>query len=216
VTAHTSEQGASGTTVVGLLGAVAAGKSTVARIMVEAGAQLVDADVIAHEVLARPEVKRSLERSFGRGVFTPEGRVDRAKLARVVFGPDAEGREQRERLNAIVHPPVLEEIAKQVREARGREVALVVLDAPLLMEKGLERHCDMLVFVEASEALRAERAQKERDWAGAEVSRRDAAQIPAPAKKQKADLVIQNAGTKEELRTAVRSLVQQITSARKG
>jgi len=216
VIAHTSEQGASGTTVVGLLGAVASGKSTVARIMVEAGAQLVDADVIAHEVLARPEVKRNLELAFGRDVFTPEGRADRAKLAAFVFGADAESEEQRQRLNAIVHPPVLEEIDKQVREARRREAGLVVLDAPLLMEKGLAEHCDMLVFVDAPEALRAERAQKDRGWAGAEVSRRDAAQIPAADKKQKADLVIQNAGTKEELRTDVRSLVQQITSARKG
>jgi len=204
-----SDKTAGKTIVVGILGSVASGKSTVARLMVERGAALIDADRIAHEVLERPEVKDKLTETLGEGILTPEGTVDRPAVARMVFGHGV-AEELRKRLDAIVHPPVLAAIQEQVRLARKRRDALAVLDAPLLMEKGLQKHCDVLVFVDAPDALRQERVRERRGWDADELRRRDAAQMPSSLKRQEADITIQNSGGEKELRETVRMLVSRI------
>jgi len=194
--------------VIGVLGAVASGKSTVARLMAEAGGRLVDADRIGHEVLEMPEVKRKLRRQFGDEVFEPMGTVSREALGRLVFGKGG----RLEELNAIVHPVILDIMERRIREAsEAGEAQFVVLDAALLMEKNLhESWCDALVFVDAEEGERLERARQQRGWSAEQLSQRDAAQGPLETKRRLADFVVDNGGTRKQLEDRVRALMGQI------
>jgi len=196
--------------VIGVLGAVASGKSTVARLLAEEVGELVDADVIGHEVLELPEVKKRVRERFGDEVLTRTGSVDREALGRLVFASP----ERLQELNAIVHPLIIDIIEQGMRDAaKDREAAFVVLDAALLMEKGLdERWCDVLVFVEAEEAARLDRARRERAWSAEQVRVRDAAQIPVEDKKRNADFVVGNNGTRKQLEESVRALMRQIST----
>ncbi len=193
--------------VIGLLGAVASGKSTVAALLTRHGAVVVDADRMGHEVLEEPEVKEQVREAFGEEVFGPDGSVERKKLGELVFG----AREQLERLNAIVHPRLFASAVESVkREQRRPEVPLVVLDAALLMEEGLESCCDVLVFVETGDTRRRERALRERGWTTANLDRRDAAQMSAQKKRERADYVIHNDGSHKQLENGVSKLVERI------
>jgi len=193
--------------VVGLLGAVCSGKSTVARLLAEMGFRRIDADEIGHRVLERKDVGERLREAFGEEIFCADGTVDRARLARSVFGSKA----SLSKLNAIVHPPILEVIERAITRLKQEgEAAGVVLDAPLLMETGLHHRCDVLVFVDAPEEVRLERARRHRGWSPEELRSREAAQIPPERKRQQADFVIQNSGTEQDLREAVMGLVDRI------
>lgn len=190
--------------VVGLLGAVASGKSTVARLLAQEGFELIDADTIGHEVLDRPEIRRALRDRFGDEVFTGQGAVDRKALGAIVFNCDTD----LEELNAIVHPAIMEEVDRRIAEAGARPV---VLDAALLMEKGLQRkYCDVLLFVDAPDSARRERAAARHGWNATQLSQRDAVQIPPEVKKEAADLVIDNAGGEDRLKEAVHVLTDRI------
>ncbi len=189
--------------VIGLLGPVAAGKSTVARLMAEGGAELVDADQIAHEVLQRAPVREQIRQEFGEEVFQANGTISRQRLGRFVF----EDAERRRRLNRIVHPPILAEIDRRMRESQAD---LLVLDAPLLLEVGLANRCEVLVFVDAEQGQRRRRALKSRGWKGQELALRDAAQVPGEQKKARAEFVLDNNGTLENLAHQVRLLLGRL------
>src|SRR5262245_39922562 len=120
--------------VVGLLGGIGSGKSTVASLLAESGAEVVDADRLAHQVLRTPSARSRVGSRFGSGVLGPDGEVDRKKLGEVVFSD----RRSLEDLNGIIHPAVLDEITARVRSHRtagrrgpGTAGALLVLDVPL-------------------------------------------------------------------------------------
>ena len=120
-------------------------------------------------------------------------------------------REQLERLNAIVHPRLFASAIESLkREQRRPEVPMVVLDAALLMEKGLESCCDVLVFVETGDAQRRERALRERGWTTASLDRRDAAQMSARTKREHSDYVIHNDGSHKQLENRLSKLVERI------
>jgi dephospho-CoA kinase len=194
--------------VIGILGAVASGKSTVASLMAQHGAKLIDADRIGHEVLQRPEVRDKVRAEFGEGVFAADGCVDRAKLAELVFG----SRENLERLNGIVHPLILDAVERTIRQAeRPGRPGIVVLDAALLMETGLDkRYCNVLVFVDSDRDARQARAERDRGWDSAQLSLRDSAQLSPEVKKQQAHFVLENNGTVAELEEKIRSLMGRI------
>jgi dephospho-CoA kinase len=200
--------------VVGLLGGLASGKSSVAAMLRQRGAEVVDADRIAHEVLRREPVRRSIRRAFGPEVFDPDGSVNRAELAEAAF----ENRDGVDTLNAVVHPPVLDQIRRQV--ARHREepgAALIVIDAPLLMETGLDEElCDTLLFVDAPPEVRRKRAVGRGAMSGEQFARREAAQLPAELKRRKADHVVRNNGTLAELAEQVDELWASLCPAGSG
>jgi dephospho-CoA kinase len=180
------------TCVIGILGGIASGKSTLAREFARLGAKVVDADKIGHRVLERPETKREVRATWGDAVFNDDGTVDRKRLGETVF----RDRRELERLSAIVHPPILEALRQEVAAS---EVP-VVLDAALLDEFTLTALCDHLVFVEASDSVRQERAARQRHWPADEVQRRESFQNPKEAKREKADFVIENDGDIGQLR----------------
>ncbi len=194
--------------VIGLLGGIGSGKSTVARLFAEAGAEAVDADQIAREVLSTAPVKARVAERFGEWVLGPGGEVDRRALAARVFTDGA----ALEELNAIVHPPVRERILERIRIHRARERApggLLVLDVPLLLESPLEAECDALVFVDASPEVRRSRIAG-RGWPPGELERRESFQTPVDSKRAAARWTVDNSGSLEATREAVRRVVREL------
>lgn len=176
--------------VIGIMGGVVSGKSTVAEMLGSLGAKVIDADRMAHELLEKPEVKEKVLERWGKGILDTEGRIDRAKLADIVF---SDGKALKE-LTGLLHPPLLETIRK---EAERNESRPLVLDAALLLETGLDEVCDLLVFVETGQELKEERARL-RGWPRGEVQRREGFQSPESQKRKKAHFVVNNDSSKEE------------------
>lgn len=185
--------------LVGLTGGIGSGKSTVARLLALRGAVVIEADALAREVVepGTPGFERVVE-AFGPGVLSPAGDLDRAALARVVFD-DAE---RRRALEAIVHPEVARRFAEEVGRYRGTD-RIVVYAVPLLVERGLAPAFDVVVAVSAPEATRVERVVAERGVDAAEVRARLAAQVADEERAAVADLVLDNAGTLDDLERAV-------------
>ncbi len=186
---------------VGLTGGIGSGKSTVARLLEERGAVVVDADALARAVLApgRPELDAVVAR-FGRGVVDATGALDREALARIVFA-DASARED---LEAIVHPAVRGAIAREL-DARRRGSDVVVVEIPLLVETGgRERFAlDRVLVVEAPEDVAIARLVSSRTLSEQEARARIAAQATPEARRSAADVLIVNDGTRAELESDV-------------
>ncbi len=185
--------------VIGILGGVASGKSWVAHELARRGAGVLDADRAAHEVLRMPEIEEAVRRRWGDDVFDAAGRIDRAKLAQIVFSDPPTGPHERRYLEQLTHPEIGRLLAREARrlEATGRAAA--VLDAPLLLEAGWDKLCDTLVFVAAPRRVRRQRASR-RGWSEAEFAAREEAQQPPEAKRERADVVIDNSGSAERTR----------------
>jgi len=143
--------------IIGMLGGVASGKSTVAAEFAKLGCKIIDADKIAHELLERKDVKEKVVSVFGEGILDSAGNIDRKKLGDIVFA-DAD---KLSLLNKIIHPLVLG-CAEQLIEQYNREnqVKAIVLDMPLLVEVGWAERCDKLIFVDCRREFRVDRAKK--------------------------------------------------------
>ncbi|MFH1717218.1 MAG: dephospho-CoA kinase [Planctomycetota bacterium] len=143
--------------VIGILGGIGSGKSTVAAEFAKLGCGAIDADKIAHELLDQDAVKEKIVARFGRMVLDGTGGIDRRKLAGVVFS----NAEKLSFLNRIIHPLVLERVKKLIRlYNRQRHVKAIVLDMPLLLEVGWAERCDKLIFVNSEQKLRENRVKK--------------------------------------------------------
>ena len=176
---------------VALTGNIAAGKSAVAGLFRQWGATVLDADEIVREVQApgSPVLQRIAER-FGPSVLRPDGSLDRPGLRRVVLSdPDALAA-----LNRIVHPAVQVRRTELMAEAAARGDRLVVSDIPLLFEAANPNEFDVIVLVDAPEALRLERIVERRGLARSEALKMIRAQMPAVEKRARSDFVIENDG----------------------
>lgn len=183
---------------IGLTGGIGAGKSAVAGRLVELGALLVDADALAREVVGRGSAGLdSVVAEFGPGVLGADGTLDRAALAKLVFGDDA----ARARLNAIVHPLVGRRAAELV--AAAPPDAVVVQDVPLLVETGAAGRYDLVVVVEAPAEVRVDRLARDRGMAADEARARMAAQASDAERRAAADVVLVNDGDLDALRAQV-------------
>jgi dephospho-CoA kinase len=190
---------------VGLSGGIGSGKSTAARALAARGAIVIDADAIAREVVepGTPGLAAVVER-FGPGILDA-GRLDRPRLAALVFDDGA----ARSDLNAIVHPRVAAETARRIAAAPSD--AIVVLDVPLLVEAARSGY-DVVVIVEAPEAVRLERLVG-RGMSPDDARRRMAAQASDADRRTLADVVIDNAGTRDELEAQIDALWAQLTAS---
>ena len=189
--------------VIGLAGGVASGKSTVAAEFAAHGLVHIDADACAHALSSDADVLAQVRAQLGEA-FVRDGRLDRAALANRVFSdPDAKAS-----LEAILHPRVRARILDELERARGAGRSSL-LDVPLLFEAGLWELCDRVVFVEASDAARRERARA-RGWADDELDRREQSQLPLHEKRAKSDHVVGNDGPLDETRSAVGALLRQL------
>ncbi|WP_197527947.1 dephospho-CoA kinase [Posidoniimonas polymericola] len=175
----------------GLIGGIASGKSTVGRLLAEHGAQVLDADQFAHQVLAEPEVLAELAKRWGDAILTPAGKLDRRQVAQRVFGESPEATAERRFLEGIVHPRVRELLKQALRDYAATGGRVAVLDIPLLIEAGWADDCDLVLFVDAPQSARSDRTST-RGWDSAELSQREQAQLPIDRKRSRADLVISN------------------------
>jgi len=196
---------------VGLTGGVACGKSTVAKMFADLGAQVADADTITHE-LYRPgqDVYQELVKRFGQEIVKPDGEIDRAKLATAAFDG---GRV--EELNKIVHPAVIRQQDRWMRELAAKNpYAVAVVEAALIFEAGVKDRFDKIMVVTCMPAQKvtrfAERTGRNEADAHAEVDRRTKAQIPDEEKARRADLVIDNSGSIEETRQQVQRIYAEL------
>ena len=194
--------------LVGLTGGIATGKSTVSRLFVECGAQLIDADVLARDVVApgRPALQRIAE-AFGREMLRPDGTLDRDRLGRAVFGDAG----KLARLNAIVHPDVAAEQERRRGEiAEETPRAVVIYDAALLIETDAHQRMDKLIVVTADEPTQIARLEARNHLSAEEARRRVAAQMPLADKVKLANYVIDGMLPMEKLRAEVRRIYDDL------
>ncbi len=165
---------------------------------------MVDADAIVRRLYDDPAIRMRIARIFRPAVVTePGGRLDRARIAEIVFR-DAP---KLEALTRAVHPAVFREIR---REIRGAKDGILVLDVPLLLETGLDRECDRLVYVSAPERVRLERLRRDRGVSRAEAARRARFQKPLAEKRRRADAIVDNRGTRASVRRQVSRLWREL------
>ena len=203
------------TRVIGLTGGIGTGKSTVAKMLAGLGAAVIDSDAIVRQVQSPGSaVLEEIREAFGEGVIADDGSLDRAALGDIVFRDEA----ARGRLNAIVHPAVGRESARQLAAAVARGVPLAVLDIPLLFETRkagaasvANRGAEAVVVVYAPRETQIQRQMERDGYDRAEAERRLAAQIPIEEKRALADHVIDNSGPLADTERQVRSLYGALT-----
>jgi dephospho-CoA kinase len=191
------------TRVIGLTGGIASGKSTVGRMLREEGAPVVDADLLARQVVepGRPAYD-DVVREFGADVVAPDGTLDRKRLGEIVFADDA----RRRRLNQITHPRIAAASQAEIAAHGAAGAPVVFYEAALLVENGLHRGLDGLVVVRATPEQQVERCMR-RDGVTEEQARaRIASQLPLTEKLAVATHVIDNTGTFEDTRAQVKRL----------
>lgn len=188
----------------GLTGGIASGKSAVSRQLAELGCRVVDADVLAREVVAPGEPAwRAIVAEFGREVLGPDGQLDRKRLGALVFADPA----RRKILEAITHPVIMarRQAILDAWAAEGFD-GIVVLDIPLLIEVGAAAHVDRVVLVYAERDVQLERLMGRDTFDRAEAERRIASQMSLAEKVRHAHFVVDNSGVPEETASQVRAV----------
>lgn len=143
--------------VIGILGGIGSGKSTIAAEFAKLGCKVIDADRIAHELLEEPPVREKVVSLLGQAILDSSGKIDRRKVAKVVFADD----HMLASLNRIIHPLVLQRTQELIEQSMSQnQVKAIILDMPLLVEVGWHKKCDKLIFVDCEQKLRRERAKK--------------------------------------------------------
>ncbi|MCC6640905.1 MAG: dephospho-CoA kinase [Deltaproteobacteria bacterium] len=202
------------TRVVGLTGGIGSGKSTVATLLRDLGAVVIDADAIVHEMQEAGEpLLAEMVAAFGPDILDANGALDREALGRIVFSDPA----QRARLGAIVHPKVGAEMAHRLAAARASGAPLVVLDVPLLLEgreagRGAPAPYECVIVVWAPEGAQLERQMRRDGRDRDEALRRIRSQMSLDEKRRLADHVIDNSGSPEETEQQVRALYQRLVT----
>ena len=192
--------------VLGLVGGVASGKSTVAGMFVAHGLRHIDADAHAHAASSDPAVLAEVRSRLGER-FVVDGALDRPAIGQLVFSDPA----AKQALEEILHPRVRARIRTELDEATAAGVSSL-LDVPLLFEAGLWESCDHVVFVDAPDEVRRARAAG-RGWADDELGRRERNQLPLEEKRARAHATIDNGGAIEETRAAVAQLLADLEAS---
>jgi dephospho-CoA kinase len=194
--------------IVGLTGGVASGKTAISQVLKEEGAYIIDADQIARE-LVQPHKPawNELIRAFGKEILQEDGSIHRKKLADQVFADP----KKRKLLNQILHPRIKEEMDRRTKEIGQKDPeAIVVIDAPLIVELGDHREMDKLIVVASTQTQQIERL-KERDGIGPEEALRIlSSQMPVEEKVNLADFVIRNEGSFEETKKRAKEVFKEL------
>jgi dephospho-CoA kinase len=200
--------------IVGLVGRTGSGKGAVAGVWSADGALVIEADRVGHEVTDDdPGVRAALIAEYGPGVYDADGRLDRERVAARVFADPA----ARARLDRLVHPALVAGLGRRLEVLRARGWrGVVVLDAALLLEWGMERKCDVVVAVTAPEPEQVRRLMRSRGWSADHARQRLAAQRTNEAFAAAADVALENAGSLEELAGAARAALAALRAARGG
>ncbi|MCT2194079.1 dephospho-CoA kinase [Paenibacillus sp. MB22_1] len=186
---------------IGLTGGIATGKSTVSRLLAERGAAIIDADVIAREIMepGHPVLAAVSER-FGPGVLHPDGTLNRKKLGEIVFSNP----EERKALEALTHPAIRAEMKRRMEELEAADPhRLVVADIPLLYESGLDPLYDQIMVVYVPREVQLTRLMLRDGLSKEAAEQRISAQMDIEIKKERADILIDNSGGLEETKRQI-------------
>ena len=188
---------------IAITGGAGSGKSTVAQMFRELGAEVLDADAAAREAVAvGTPAWQELRRLFGGEYFNPDGELNRARMAQLVFAnPEA-----RKKLNDLVHPQVAAGLQRRLKELERQGVGLVLVDVPLLFEAGLESAYDRVIVVYVDPEDQVRRLQNRDGRGAAEIEGLLKAQRPLADKASRADFVVDNRGPLEETGTQVQEI----------
>ena len=177
------------TYILGLTGGIASGKSTVSAYLAQNGALIIDADLIARQVVAKKSSGlKQIVAKFGGEILTASGELDRKKLGKLVFS----NKELLKALTDITGPLIRAEILREIEAAKKAQVKLVVLDIPLLFETGYQTLCDKVMVVTIPSEVQLERVMKRDNLSAAEARKRIANQLPASKRNELADVLIDN------------------------
>ncbi len=198
--------------VVGLTGGLATGKTTVVKIFKTLGAKIIDADKLAREVV-KPNslVWQRLIDYFGKEILNDDLTINRKVLAELIFDNEA----QRKKLNEIMHPEIIRKIEQKINTERSLGSAIIIIDAPLLIEANMVSMVDKLIVVTASEGTQIKRAMKRDNISENMAKKRICAQMPLKEKVKLADFVINTDCSKKELKEKVKDFYHEIKKRRK-
>jgi len=191
--------------VLGLTGGIGSGKSMVLSMFANLGAEVIDADQLAREVVepGQPALEE-IATAFGRDMLMPDGRLDRGKLARIIFADPV----ARARLNAITHPRIRERMATEMA-LRGSRPGLLIVDIPLLYENGRSDTVESVIVVWVDAKTQLRRLTERDGLTPDEARQRIAAQMPLDEKRARADLVVDNSGSRENTRRQVEAIYRR-------
>jgi dephospho-CoA kinase len=198
------------TTVIGLTGGIASGKSVVSGMLAERGALVMDADKLGHEAYAPgSECYTAVAEAFGRGVVAADGQIDRKALGAKVFGDP----EQRKRLESIVWPWMRGEMERRLAKLRQDGVEVVVLEAAVLIEADWTPIVDQVWLVVVPPEVARERIMSRNGLTAEQADARIAAQLTNDERARHAQVIIDNSGTLEELERRVAAEWEKLTAA---
>ncbi|MCS5630455.1 MAG: dephospho-CoA kinase [Pirellulaceae bacterium] len=201
------------TLVVGLSGGIGSGKSYVAGLLKDFGAQVFDADRAGHDVLCDGEIKKLLRQRWGNQIFGANGEVDRQEVAGIVFGCDENAVTELRFLQSISHPLIQHALDKFIKKFQAAEDSvLIVVDAALLFEAEWYQCCDQVIFVDCSESVRWQRC-RERGWSDEEIIQRQASQLELQEKRRRSDRILDNSGTRDNTRKQLQAIWAVLTAS---
>jgi len=194
--------------LIGIIGGIASGKSTVAAEFEKLGCAVIDADVIVHELLREDRVRNEVVQLFGPGVLNARGELDRKRLATIVFADTR----QLSALNKVVHPRVLQRTEELIAQYnKDSHTKAIVLDMPLLVEVGWADRCDRVIFVECDRRRRVERARTKGLMDDREMEIRENSQISLDKKAGLADDIVDNNSDFSTLVRQIKEIFSEIT-----
>lgn len=189
---------------VGITGQIGSGKTTAAKILASFGAAVIDADRIGREVVDKSaQLRRKLANRFGKEILTATGKLSRKKLAQLAFANDA----AKKQLNRLVHPFLLKELQRQMKQL-SRRYSVIVIDAALLLDWELDRSMDLVLVVHASKEIRLKRLTA-RGMSKADALARQKAQMPFNEYQKRADCVVLNNGSIDKLQSRLHRIWQE-------
>lgn len=192
--------------ILGLTGGIGSGKSTVSKIFLSMGIKVFDADLIAKDILESEEVKEEIKKKLGKNfIDSKNSSVNKELLKKEVFNNP----KKLKILNEIVHPKVIDEYRKKYLEFRDKK-EIVIFDVPLLFEVDLEKYCDKVIVVDIDSKIQIERI-KSRDNIDINLIKKIiAAQMSREERNKKADIIIENNGSLEDLKEKVKKMIEDI------
>lgn len=197
---------------IALVGGIGSGKSAVAnKVKALRPVKVVDADQIGHEILNFPEVLKRIRTQFGTAVFDEQGKIERSKLAKMVFGEEKHHQQALEKLEEIVHPEIHKRLEQEILSAKvSGTVDAILVDAAVILEAGWNSLCDQIVFIECPFEQRLNRVIQNRGWSSAELKKRENHQLPLSEKRTLANYVIHNDDNLETAGAALSGLIDTI------
>ncbi|MDZ7334761.1 MAG: dephospho-CoA kinase, partial [candidate division KSB1 bacterium] len=190
---------------IGITGGIGCGKSEVCRLLEQNGIPIIHADLVARELMeSDPEIRADIKRAFGDEIYLPNGKLDRKRLAEIIFNDE----KAKHLVNQIVHPHVIKYQKNELENLeRSGKFRFAGVEAALIFEAGVEKQFDVIVVVAASEQTVIRRLMKRDGLSRQEIMKRIAAQMPLQEKIKRADIVIYNDGPLDELNHEVSRLL---------